>query len=98
VDIKKNKIYVTKSSKAKPPAYFSGGGKLHPRIADKMMEILCSEHSFAYMNEEGNNELNDHRKKYYLNRIHDNQRVIWITRNLILFETCIPGIHNEITS
>jgi hypothetical protein len=71
---------------------------LHPRIADKMMEILCSEHSFAYMNEEGNNELNDHRKKYYLNRIHDNQRVIWITRNLILFETCIPGIHNEITS
>lgn len=88
IDENRNKIRVIKAVSAKPPRYLGGSGELHPRVAEKMMEILCSNKTFNYINDEGTLTLEDARKYYRLSGIGSNQqRVFWIKRDEVLFES-----------
>lgn len=87
LDSEKNKIYVEVTSSAKPPRYFSGGGKIHSKILEKVMEILCSNNQFNYINDVAVETLNDIRKKYNLYNVNPGERIIWNNKNKIEFES-----------
>jgi ATP-dependent Lhr-like helicase len=87
IDTKRNKVYVNYAANAKPPKYFGSGLKLDSKILEKIMEILCSETEFNYINEDGDLLLKDLRKAYRFNGIDSKERVIWIDREEMVFET-----------
>jgi ATP-dependent helicase Lhr and Lhr-like helicase len=86
MDINKNKIYVSKAVSAKKPKYFGGPVNLHPKIAEKMFEILTCEDNYPYINHEAENVLNEMRANYRMHNIQNNERVIWEERDEYLFE------------
>ncbi|MDN7242859.1 DEAD/DEAH box helicase [Planococcus sp. N028] len=87
IDSDRNKVYVKKAADGKPPKYTSGGIKIHKRIGEKMMEILCSDEVFTYVNEEARDTLEEIRRPYRHTGINKNQRVIWKNKEDMLFET-----------
>lgn len=87
VDFDKNKIYVQKAVNGNPPRYSGGGVKIHKRIGEKMMEILCNNHEFGYVNEVAHETITNVRKPYHAYKISPNERVIWESNGEIVFET-----------
>jgi ATP-dependent Lhr-like helicase len=87
IDFDTNKVYVRKAVNGKPPRYSGGGIKIHKRIGEQMMEILCSENEFEYINHTAHNTLIDVRKVYQHYEVKPNERVLWEAKNEILFET-----------
>ncbi|MDJ0331780.1 DEAD/DEAH box helicase [Planococcus sp. S3-L1] len=87
IDSERNKVYVKKAADGKPPKYTSGGIKIHNRIGEKMMDILCSDEAFTYVNEEAGYTLEEIRRPYRQYRINKKQRVIWKGKEDMLFET-----------
>ena len=49
IDDNRNRVYVSEAVDGKPPRYT--GGVLSIRIGEKMMEILCTDISFNYIDE-----------------------------------------------
>lgn len=86
VDYEKNKIYVKKAMDAKPPKYFGGPINLHPKIVEKMFEILTCNEQYDYINEEAIEVLKDMRKNYQYFGVNKNDRVIWAEKDEYLFE------------
>lgn len=98
IDSNKNKIYVDRASSAKPPRYFSGKGKINSKILEKIMEVLCSDKQFNYINDLAAETLNDIRKKYNLYNVNPQERIIWSDKNKIVFESFVGTvIANTIT-
>ncbi|WP_078592941.1 DEAD/DEAH box helicase [Evansella clarkii] len=87
VDAKRNKIYVSIAVNGNPPRYTSGNIKIHHRIGEKMMEILCSNTSHHYMGETGIEAVDDMRRKYHFEGLNAGDRPIWISNQKIVFET-----------
>lgn len=87
IDMEKNKIYVLRAVNGKPPRYSSSGLKLHKKIGEKIMEILCSEHQFHYTNQEALDTLNDERTFYHDNQIQSTDRVIRKEESSFLLES-----------
>lgn len=86
IEESKGKVYVTTAVNASPPRYFGDGSKIHPKISEKMHEILCSNDKFGYINEEALGELNDIRRAYHLNNVEPQQRIVWKQRDSYFFE------------
>jgi ATP-dependent helicase Lhr and Lhr-like helicase len=88
LDIERNKAYVTKAVNGKPPKYLGIGGKIHKKVGEKMMEILCSDEDFEYADHKAGAALAEIRKPYHLYGIATNQRALWREKdNSYLFET-----------
>lgn len=87
IDYDRNKVYVSKAVSGKKPTYTGGPGSIHKRIAEKMMEILCSQIEFTYVNTVAMIALNDIRKKYWLNIVTAHQRIIWMEKGEGVFES-----------
>ncbi|WP_336990029.1 DEAD/DEAH box helicase [Bacillus infantis] len=88
LDTDRNKAYVNKAVNGKPPKYLGSGGKIHRRIGEKMMEILCSEDDFEYCDAKARAALAELRRPYHLYDIATNERVIWKEKdNSYLLET-----------
>lgn len=87
MDTKRDKIYVEMASNADPPRYFGGGTKLHSKILEKIMEILCDTNEFNYINDDGADLLSELRKPYKLSEVTPEERVIWQDRDEMIFET-----------
>lgn len=86
IDIDRKKVYVTKAVSGKKPSYSSSPGYIHKKIREKMMEILCSEKKFHYINDEASATLKDTRRKYAFNNITSAQRVVWPDKEGWIFE------------
>lgn len=86
VDYAKNKIYVHKAKDAKKPKYYGGPSNLHPRIVEKMFEVLTANSTYDYINKVAQESLDDSRKPYLLHEIKSNDRVIWKEKEEYLFE------------
>jgi ATP-dependent Lhr-like helicase len=86
INYERDKVYVTKAKHAKKPSYCGGGAKLHKKIPEKMMEILCNTNEFNYINETASNVLKDIRYKYNFYNIQPNNRVIWELKDGVIFE------------
>jgi ATP-dependent helicase Lhr and Lhr-like helicase len=87
LDTERNKAYVNKAVNGKPPKYFGDGGKIHEKIGEKMIEILCSDEEFEYADYKSKAALEELRKPFHLYEIKTNQRAIWKEKNSYLFET-----------
>lgn len=71
------KVMVLPAANGNPPIYFSNGRILHQKIAEKMMEILCSHEQYAYLNEKAANTLQDMRQIYHRLQLTPQQRLIF---------------------
>src|SRR5690606_871727 len=69
------------------PNYSGSPGFIHKKVGEKMMEILTAKTEFHYINEEALIVLNDERRKYWYNNISSTQRVVWLNREEMIFET-----------
>ncbi|KZE37800.1 DEAD/DEAH box helicase [Bhargavaea cecembensis] len=87
IDFDKNKVYVQKAVNGKPPQYSGGGVKIHKRIGEKMMELLCSDVEIGYIDEKANITLADLRKPYHHYKIKPQERIIWEEKGEMVFET-----------
>ncbi|WP_449354837.1 DEAD/DEAH box helicase [Virgibacillus natechei] len=87
IDMDRNKIYVQKAADGNPPKYTSGNIKIHKRIAERVMEILCSKQSFPYLNEDAVYALEELRRPYKYYQVLPTERMIWKDRREMLFET-----------
>lgn len=87
IDGTRNKVYVNKAVDGKPPKYTSGGVKIHKRIGEKIMEVLCTDKVFGYVDGKGKATLDDIRRPYHTYKVSPNERVIWKTKTGQLFET-----------
>lgn len=64
VDFKSKKIEVMAAKDGKKPMFFGGGGNVHPRIREKMMEILYSTDYFELLDQASNSEIEIMRKDF----------------------------------
>lgn len=53
LDLKAKKAYVQPAQDGKKPLFSGGGGVVHPRIREKMLEILCDHNTFEYLDQTG---------------------------------------------
>lgn len=87
IDNKRNKVYVEKTGGAKPPGFLGEGGGIHPRIREKMMEILCSYEEFPYLDGKAQETLEEMRTIYRMRNVQPNKRVITKHREEQVFYT-----------
>jgi len=91
VDDKKGKFFVEKARDGKPPMFLDNGGReIHPRIREKMLEIILNKKQFAYLDEKSQTELQDLRNQFiqFKNLDIQTQRLLiekHQTSNLFLF-------------
>lgn len=83
VDFHSKKIEVTKALDGKKPIFFGGGGIIHPRIREKMLEILYSEKDFEVLDRASLDEINQMRKDFSIFNIQNFQ----VDRPLLMAET-----------
>ncbi|RZJ92384.1 MAG: DEAD/DEAH box helicase [Chryseobacterium sp.] len=48
IDYKASKVFVIPAKDGKKPIFFGSGGEVHPKIREKMLEILCKEQHTIY--------------------------------------------------
>ncbi|MEJ7822350.1 MAG: DEAD/DEAH box helicase [Chitinophagaceae bacterium] len=73
IDFQSKKIEVTKALDGKKPMFFGGGGSIHPRIREKMCEILFSKNDFEVLDQPSLDEINQMRKDFSIFNIQDLQ-------------------------
>ena len=64
VDFKSKKIEVTPTKDGKKPMFFGGGGTIHPRIREKMLEILMDKCDFEVLDQPSFDEIEAMRKNF----------------------------------
>lgn len=64
VDYQSKRIDVIKAVDGKKPMFLGSGGSIHPRIREKMFEILFSKENYAVLNELSFTEINRMRKDF----------------------------------
>jgi len=65
VDDKKGKFFVEKARDGKPPMFLDNGrGEIHPRIREKMLEIVLNNYEYKYLDEKSQIELQDLRNQF----------------------------------
>ncbi|WP_289661669.1 DEAD/DEAH box helicase [Flavobacterium panacagri] len=64
VDFKAKKIEVKPANDGKKPLFFGGSGMVHPRIRNKMFEILYQDQKITELNEEALDELDEMRSDF----------------------------------
>ncbi|MFM2016891.1 MAG: hypothetical protein RL007_547 [Bacteroidota bacterium] len=71
VDFDSKKIHVIKAVDGRKPKFFGSGGNVHPRIRQKMMDVLFSEETYPELNLESTTEISRMRKDFSVFKITD---------------------------
>ncbi|MES2431690.1 MAG: DEAD/DEAH box helicase [Bacteroidota bacterium] len=71
VDLKSKKIEVTPTKDGKKPMFFGGGAAIHPRVREKMFEILYSTTEFNVLDQPSRDEIEEMRKDFSIFNIKD---------------------------
>jgi len=88
IDFKSKKIEVSPAKDGKKPMFFGGGATIHPRIREKMFEILFSKNHFEVLDQPSYDEIEAMRKDFSIFHIQNLQvdRPLLITpKHLELF-------------
>ncbi len=64
IDMKAMKIDVVPAKDGNNPVYHGAGGNIHPKIKEKMMEILYSESDFEYLNQTCKGQIKEMRNDF----------------------------------
>lgn len=86
VDVKRDKLYVTKAPQGARPKYAGMGGNIHERISQMMMEIRSGESEFSYIDDKAEDCLNELRTSYHQHNVQPNERIGWKVRNDVVLE------------
>lgn len=73
IDFKSKKIEVIPARDGKPPIFSGGGGIIHPRIREKMFELLFNKSEFDVLNQSCVDEIEAMRKDFSVFNIQDLQ-------------------------
>jgi len=89
VDFKAKKIEVKPTNDGKKPIFNGGSGIVHPRIRNKMFELLYQEHIFNELNEEAADELNEMRSDFLVFDIKntETERPLLVSEKKLIFYT-----------
>ncbi len=87
IDFHRNKVYVKKAMDGKPPRYSGGLAPLHPRIPERMHEILCLDCKFDFIDDRAQTALEELKVPYKYFNVKPDERIIWQTKEKLLFET-----------
>ncbi|WP_348922567.1 DEAD/DEAH box helicase [Enterococcus rotai] len=87
LDDELNKCYVVSGKQGKAASYFGDGGYFHEKIGEKIIELLCNDVEFEYLDEEASLLLTDRRKVYQFNGLNRKNRAIFNDRNEYVMET-----------
>lgn len=71
VDMDAKRIEVIRALDGKKPKFFGGGTSVHPRVREKMMEILFSKQEYPLLDEAARKELAEMRKEFSIFPIED---------------------------
>ncbi|MFH0865678.1 MAG: DEAD/DEAH box helicase, partial [Bacteroidota bacterium] len=71
VDFESKKIEVIKTSDGKKPIFYGGGAIVHPRIREKMFEILYDKKEYDVLDQASSDEINKMRKNFSVYNIYD---------------------------
>lgn len=64
IDFKSKKIIVDSAMDGKKPIFFGGGSTIHPRIREKMLEILYDNANYDFLDEPSHDEIQKMRKDF----------------------------------
>lgn len=81
VDHKAKRIDVVPTSDGKKPMFFGSSADIHPKIREKMMEILFSNVTFDFLDHASSDELEKMRKEFAIFKITDvkNERLLLLS-------------------
>ncbi len=71
IDFKSKKIEVSPANDGKKPMFFGSGSIIHPRVREKMIEILFSKEKYDVLNQESTDEIEVMRKDFSIFQIED---------------------------
>lgn len=71
VDEKARKIFVIKALDGKKPLFYGNAGDVHPRIRIKMLEVLRTDTQYHFLDNKGQDEINELRKDFSIFTIED---------------------------
>jgi ATP-dependent Lhr-like helicase len=71
IDFKSKKIIVDPANDGKKPIFFGGGSTIHPRIREKMLEILFSKVNYEFLDQPSYDEIEKMRKDFSIFAIQD---------------------------
>jgi ATP-dependent Lhr-like helicase len=71
VDFNSKKIEVSPTKDGKKPMFFGGSTSIHPRIREKILEILYSKSDYDFLDEPSCNDINAIRKEFSIFDIQD---------------------------
>lgn len=89
VDLKAKKIEVKPTNDGKKPSFFGDGGIVHPRIRNKMFEILYQDQIFNELNEEASDELDEMRSDFSVFDVKniESERPLLVSEKKLVFYT-----------
>ena len=89
VDSNRRKIYVKKANDGKKPLFFGGGGSIHSKIREKMLELVCGNIMLEDCNEEANFQIQDLRNLFrnHVIKSWKNERPIFVQEDKLYFYT-----------
>ncbi|HEX8516988.1 MAG TPA: DEAD/DEAH box helicase [Bacteroidia bacterium] len=89
VDFKSKKIEVDPTKDGKKPLFFGSGAAIHPKIREKMLEILLSESAFYILNQPSADEIEKLRKEFSVFKIQNliEERPLQLTEKYITLYT-----------
>ena len=89
IDSKAKKIEVVTANDGKPPRFFGGGGVVDNKIRQKMLEVLCSNEAYDFLDESCLDKLNEMRSDFKAYKISDIscQRPLLVTAKNIEYYT-----------
>jgi ATP-dependent Lhr-like helicase len=99
IDPKAKKIEVIPANDGKKPMFFGGGGSVHQRIREKMLDVLYDKTDYEFLNEASRNQLNSMRHDFSAFKIRDREteRPLLVTeKNLELFTFTGTRVNNTI--
>lgn len=87
VDVKARKIYVRKANDGKAPLFFGSGGLIHPRIREKMLELVVYKQVLKHCSEEVKEQLDEFQLLFKEHQITDTkqERPVFFSEEKLVF-------------
>ncbi|MDR1170701.1 MAG: DEAD/DEAH box helicase [Prevotellaceae bacterium] len=97
VDLEGRKIDVIPAKDGKKPMFFGSGGTIHPKIREKMFEILCGTDEYDFLDRPGRDEIRRFRRDFAVFRFRDIHagRLLFGAKNRLRFFTFAGTLVNR---
>jgi ATP-dependent Lhr-like helicase len=97
IDYEAKQINVKPAKAGKKPVFSGSGGSIHPKIREKMLEILCENEEYDFLDRPGRAEIKRLRRDFSAFKLQNMQtdRVLFKSRNHVRFFTFTGTLVNH---